>query len=153
MTVLNKINDDLIVDDMVYRPSLTDKWKKGELPAGYYYVKNEFNNIFLSDYSESYNSINDAVIKDFFTVVSEIKEVLGRVPSYEEYQQLLSDQLAKNEGVEINAELEAENAKLKDLLKEANNWLKAFYAYEQSDFVREQVKQCLTKTKQVLGEE
>lgn len=43
----------------------------------------------------------------------EIAEVLGKVPSYEEYQQLLSDQLAKNEGVEINAEFEAENKRLK----------------------------------------
>ena len=51
------------------------------------------------------------------------------------------------------ARLEEENTKLKELLKEANNWLKAFYAYEQSDFVREKVKQCLTKINQVLGEE
>lgn len=52
-----------------------------------------------------------------------------------------------------NTELKDENTKLKELLKEANNWLKAFYAYEQSDFVREQVKQCLSKIDQVLGEE
>lgn len=65
-------------------------------------------------------------------------EVLSEVPSYEEYQQLLSDQLAKNEGVEINAELEArlkktqelelevrqENAKLKELLKRVNEHFK-----------------------------
>ena len=44
-------------------------------------------------------------------------------------------------------------SQFKSLLKEANNWLKAFYAYEQSDFVREQVKQCLTKINQALGEE
>lgn len=50
-------------------------------------------------------------------------------------------------------ELELENTKLKGLLKEANNWLKAFYAYEQSDFVREQVNQCLSKINQVLGKE
>lgn len=97
--------------------NLTEKWKKGELSSGYYYVKNEFGNIFPSDYSEDYDYIGDTVIKDFFTEVSEIKEVLEPVPSYEEYQQLLSDQLAKNEGVEINAELEEENTKLKEILK------------------------------------
>ena len=50
----------------------------------------------------------------------EIAEVLGKVPSYDEYQTLLSDQLAKNEGEEINAELQAENKQLKELLKECN---------------------------------
>lgn len=45
-----------------------------------------------------------------------------------------------------------EISQLKSLLKEANNWLKAFYAYEQSNFIREQVKPYLTKIKQVLGE-
>lgn len=81
---------------------LTSQWKKGELPSGYYYVKNEFGNIFPSDYSESYDCINDIVIKDFFTEVSEIKEVLEQVPSYEKWQ----------------AKLE-ENAQLKELLKRA----------------------------------
>ena len=61
-----------------------------------------------------------------------ITEVLAKVPSYEEYQKLLSDQLAKNEGAEINAELEErlkktqeleldlrrENRKFKELLKD-----------------------------------
>lgn len=80
---------------------LTEQWKKGELPSGYYYVKNEFGNIFPSDYSENYDYISDTVIKDFFTEVSEIKEVLEPVPSYKEWQ----------------AKLE-ENTKLKKLLKE-----------------------------------
>ena len=62
--------------------NLTEQWKKGKLPSGYYYVKNEFGNIFPSDYSEDYDYIGDTVIKDFFTEVSEIKEVLGRVPNY-----------------------------------------------------------------------
>lgn len=70
---------------------LTEKWKKGELPSGYYYVKNEFGNIFPSDYSEDYDCISDRVIKDFFTEVSEIKEVLERVPSYEEWQAKLEE--------------------------------------------------------------
>lgn len=92
---------------------LTEQWKKGELPSGWYYVKNEFGNIFPSDYSEDYDYISDTVIKDFFTEVSEIKEVIEPVPSYEEYQKLLSDQLAKNEGEEINAELEHRLAMVK----------------------------------------
>lgn len=96
---------------------LTDKWKKGELKAGYYYVKNEFGNIFPSDYSEEYDSINDCGVLGFWNEVSEIIEVLTEVPTYKEYQALLSDQLAKNEGVEINAELEAENKRLREELE------------------------------------
>lgn len=69
---------------------LTDKWKKGELPSGYYYVKNEFGNIFPTEYSEDYDYISDRVIKDFFTEVSEIKEVLEPVPSYKEYTSLVN---------------------------------------------------------------
>ena len=91
---------------------LTDKWKKGELPSGYYYVKNEFGNIFPSDYSEDYDCISDTVIKDFFTEVSEIKEVVEPVPSYEEWQ----------------AKLE-ENAQLKELLKECREVIKNVDTY------------------------
>ena len=145
---------------------LTEQWKKGELPSGYYYVKNEFGNIFPSDYSEDYNCIADIVIKDFFTEVSEIKEVLGRVPSYEEYQKLLSDQLAKNEGVEINAELEnrmnlerelckrvlEENDKLKDLLKDARNVLKMVDTYS-GDYDSINGFLIVERINQVLGEE
>ncbi len=71
--------------------NLTEQWKKGELPSGYYYVKNEFGNIFPSDYSEDYEYISDTVIKDFFTEVSEIKEVLEQVPSFKEYIKLKTD--------------------------------------------------------------
>lgn len=96
--------------------NLTEKYKKGELKAGYYYVKNEFGNVFPTDYSEEYDSINDSGVLGFWNEVSEITEVIDKVPTYKEYQVLLSDQLAKNEGVEINAELKAENNKLKSRL-------------------------------------
>lgn len=85
----------------------------------------------------------------------EIAGVLGIVPSYEEYQKLLSDQLAKNEGIEINAELEArlkktqelelelrkENAQLEELLKECRDKLDTYY------------EPTIKKINQVLGEE
>ena len=107
---------------------LTDKWKKGELPSGYYYVKNEFGNIFPSDYSENYDCISDTVIKDFFTEVSEIKEVLEPVPSYEEYTKLKEElkdyeYQHKQDGIcydDIFCKLELarkENRQLKERLK------------------------------------
>ncbi len=106
---------------------LTEQWKKGELKAGYYYVKNEFGNIFPTDYSEEYDIINDSGVLGFWNEVSEITEVIDKVPTYEEWQALLSDQLAKNEGVEINAELEAENNKLRrDYISTTKNRIEDF---------------------------
>ena len=135
--------------------NLTEQWKKGKMPAGYYYVKNEFNNIFPSDYSESYDSINDAVIKDFFTEVSEIKEVLEQVPSYEQWQAKLEENKRlkhdvgnlgykiKNQRHEIDNRLKEINT-LKELLKECKHIM---------SIEKDKLCKLLTKINQVLGEE
>ena len=94
--------------------NLTEQWNKGKLPEGDYYIKRR-NGDTLYDNIDSHGVWRNSIDED-------IVEVLAKVPSYEEYQKLLSDQLAKNEGVEINAELEAENTKLKELLKECELW-------------------------------
>lgn len=78
---------------------LTEQWKKGELPSGMYYIELKDGDIVKDVYAfGSWGNINEHFLK----------QVLAEVPSYEEYQKLLSDQLAKIEGEEINAELEAE---------------------------------------------
>lgn len=128
---------------------LTDKWKKGELPSGYYYVKNEFGNIFPSDYSEDYDCISDTVIKDFFTEVSEIKEVVEPVPSYEEWQLMQDDNKRlkhdvgnlgykiKNQRKEIERQI-AQNAQLKELLKECQNMIAFKHeVYEEDALIKE----------------
>lgn len=183
--------------------NLTDKWEKGELPEGDYYIKRR-NGDTPYDNIDSHGVWRNSIDED-------IIEVLEPVPSYEEWDKLnnacheleketacltvdnvnlkkwceefnaldvanenealktkLSIQCGANEELrkackmrdkvikkyeDIDAWWKKENTKLKELLEEANNWLKAFYAYEQSDFVRKQVKQCLTKINQVLGEE
>ena len=113
---------------------LTEQWKKGELPTGYYYVKNEFNNIFPSDYSESYDCINDAVIKDFFTEVSEIKEVLEPVPSYEEWK----------------AKLE-QNAHLKELIRKAKGIITSYrLTGNQSTYSNNDMKECVAQINEAL---
>lgn len=99
--------------------NLTEQWKKCELPLGHYYVvcsKNDTVEILQNRVQIA--SCNKVGITYDFPDYWEVKQVLAEVPSYEEYQQLLSDQLAKNEGVEINAELKEENTKLKELLGE-----------------------------------
>lgn len=84
----------------------TEKWKKGELKEGHYYLKdNEY--IFI-DY---FNGVNFEETCDF-----EIKEVLAPVPSWEQWQQM------KAFCEEFNAlDVAVENQKLKELLKECRN--------------------------------
>lgn len=140
--------------------TLTEKWKKGELPSGYYYVKNEFGNIFPSDYSEDYDYIGDTVIKDFFTEVSEIKEVLEPVPSYDEWKEKLRALDAAHKAIKMEDEtinrlvcsgkqLNYENAKLKELLKE---WVQFEIEENPNDFtvMSERMSELANKTKEVL---
>lgn len=96
--------------------TLTEQLKKGELEAGWYYVKNEFENIFISEYSEDYDYIGDKVVKDFFTEVSEITEVIAPVPSYKEWQDTENRSLLTTEFSNEIDELNEENQKLKDVI-------------------------------------
>ena len=150
---------------------LTEQWKKGELPSGYYYVKNEFGNIFPSDYSEDYDCIGDTVIKDFFTEVSEIKEVLEPVPSYEKYISLVNWKedltelctvkeriIEKYENIDTwwkaeCAELKEENAQLKELLKECRSPINYALCLNLSEEEKIEFKNLLAKIKQALGED
>lgn len=121
---------------------------------GYYYV--EFNN-------------GKQGIKQFgeFANTWTPKKTFCEVPSYEEYQSLLSDQLAKNEGEEINAELterlkktqelelelRKENTKLKELLKECKHIMSIEKDFASCHFEKDKLCKLLTKINQVLGEE
>ena len=87
--------------------SLTELWQKGELLDGLYYVENNSGNVGILGWSEFAGWYN-------------IKQVLAPMPSYQEYLALVSDSLAKKEGEEIIAELEAENAQLKKFCEEFN---------------------------------
>lgn len=125
--------------------NLTDKLKKGELKLGehYYYTTIFSPTVYIQNFTRDVISF-----QDFKETVA---EVLAPVPSYEEYQQLLSEQLAKNEGVEINAELEAENTKLKELLKKC---LEVFEMVAgETIYFAKSVDECIDKINQVLGEE
>lgn len=73
--------------------NLTDKWKKGELPAGYYYIE-----AITGEKIIDFMPYNENEFKLF---PSHTSIVICEVPSYEEWQ----------------AKLE-ENTKLKELLKE-----------------------------------
>ena len=73
---------------------LTEQWKKGELPNGEYYIIDDLG-----------LNTTDKYFKGTGFGIEKPQKILAKVPTYDEYQALLSDQLAKNEGVEVNAEL------------------------------------------------
>lgn len=138
--------------------TLTEKWKKGDLPNGWYYVRLIRGEYRIDLYINGKNEWIDCPDNIIDAVICE-------VPSFEEYQKLLSDQLAKNEGVEINAELEAENTKLKT----ENKWYseQLHEAVKQYDNFKALLKECRerliyctisthdvqAKINQVLGED
>ena len=123
MSEINRINNDLVVDDMVYRPNLTDKWKKGKLPSGWYWV--ELKEGTFADGKKSI--ILDYLFEftnDFERHPYLVESVLAPAPSYEQWQ----------------AKLE-ENTKLKGLLKRAKEVLE-----DEGDYM------IVQEINQVLGE-
>lgn len=132
---------------------LTEQWKKGELPDGEYYCKTENGDEILRTWRglNGYVSLEN-ICDEVFIASMDDCEVLDKVPSHKEYQKLLSDQLAKNEGVEINAELEAENTKLKGLLKEVQSKIR-YSSPRGIETFADLDDTLLGKINQVLGEE
>lgn len=91
---------------------LTEQWKKGELPEGWYWVKrvtwSECINM-LYNWSDTFLDGDVPVDND------EITEVLAKVPSYEEWKDLKSKLQLKDTAYDFDtARLEEENAQLKE---------------------------------------
>lgn len=100
--------------------TLTEQWKKGELEIDHnYYLR----------LKNGRTEIQLFVGAFLMEEGNEVEEVLAEVPTYKEYQQLLSDQLAKQEGEEIIAELEHENLLLKVANFELRNRLSTIRAF------------------------
>ena len=91
--------------------TLTEKWDKGELPEGDYYIKRR-NGDFLYDNIDTSGVWLNSIDED-------ILEVLAPVPSYEEWQKVLN--------IDFNNEvLRLENTKLKELLSRCLDELAEF---------------------------
>lgn len=92
--------------------NLTDKWKKDELPSGWYYYKSSIlGNITIADSSTLHKYRNRLDWKDIITI-------LAKVPSYEEMQNINK---SVNNLMAANIKLVEENTKLKELLKECKD--------------------------------
>lgn len=106
--------------------TLTDKWKKGELPSGWYWVKGVRAEGIYAYTSEYLNNIDRP---------ADGEKIVEKVPSYEEWQ----------------AKLE-ENTKLKELLKECVELMGDGTTYMHIDVYRQRKKDVLNAISQVLGE-
>lgn len=105
---------------------LTEDWKAGKLPAGWYYIKIEgFKGVDIDLYDKEGNSWLCNSDKDLNPL-----NVIAPVPSYDEYR-AMQEQLNK-EGVWYTKrsykKLEKENNKLRGLLRECEAWMSWAYA-------------------------
>ena len=125
--------------------TLTEQWKKGELPYGYYYIKTISGGEVIDRY---YRDCTDYDLCEYGDVwenrfEDEIQEVLAPVPTYEEWQQLHKFL------EEFNAlEVAEENQQLKELIKEIRSLWKGTICMPDS---QEQVRDILTKIDNVIG--
>lgn len=129
---------------------LTKQWKKGELPDGWYYVKDKRDIIRIDYFADVWD----------YTDVDEVNEVLAEVPSYEEWQTSekynkyleekikiyeRKDKQATETSIAYNELLE-ENAILKRLLEECRI---AVYDYPPYDSGSDKIR-LINKIEEVL---
>ena len=113
---------------------LTEQWKKGELPEGWYYVKGSKSEgiyAYTAEYlNNMYRPINGEII-------------IEQVPSYEEWQASYNCMLE-------NEVLRLKNAQLKELLKECIPYFNALVEKRLKLEYIPQVYELLTKINEVL---
>lgn len=118
---------------------LTEQWKKGELPSGYYYCKTGNGVEILRTWGDKYNQLLNNLDEVFMKEMSDCK-IISEVPCYDEYTKLKEElkdyeYQHKQDGIcydDMFCKLELarkENRQLKELLKEARNVLKMVDTY------------------------
>ena len=141
---------------------LTDKWKKGELPVGEYYLlyKDGTTDREYYDWANVYGRV---VEKGFSTDTNDIEQVLAEVPTFEQWQASekynkhleevikiyeRKDKQATETSIAYNELLE-ENTKLRELLKE---WVQFEIEENPLDFtvMSERMSGLANKTKRIL---
>lgn len=116
---------------------LTEQWKKGELPEGWYWVEysvDEINGVTMMKYMPEFGGF-------CFTI---IKQVLAEVPDYVEWQNMVNCACEEHEA---NHRLLEENAELKELLKECRL---AIYDYPPYDLASDKIR-LMQKIDEVLN--
>ena len=97
--------------------TLTEKWKKGELPEGDYYIKRR-NGYLPYDNIDSRGVWRNSIDED-------VVEVLAPVPSYEEWNQLhkFLEEFNALEVAKENEQLKGYNEYLRNIIKECEPYI------------------------------
>lgn len=103
--------------------TLTEQYKKGELPYGYYYIKTISGGEVIDRY---YRDCTDYDLCEYGDVwenrfEDEILEVIAPVPSYEEWKELSKQRNRLIRDINGLAYIQEENQQLKELLKECRD--------------------------------
>lgn len=122
-----------MTDNNKIQADLTDKWKKGELPAEWYYVKfDTTDNIYITFYAKSERHFNYCGIH---IPEDEITEVLAPVPSYNEWKDQVNATRFYADKWFASC---SKNAELKELLKECQNMIAFKHeVYEEDALIKE----------------
>ena len=101
--------------------TLTEQWREGKLPENTYYVQFICGRYGIYEFEQfkGFGFDND---------LAYIKEVLAPVPSYDEYEDILQQNVNQESAIETYIEeiqrLQDENKKLKEHIEEANEVIK-----------------------------
>ena len=94
--------------------TLTEQWKKGELPRGYYYAEDNGEELIIHIQEKNGSVMGD----DFNLEATDWIKPIAPVPSYEEWRDTENRSLLATEFSNEIDELNEENQQLKELLKE-----------------------------------
>ena len=92
--------------------TLTEQWKRDELPVGFYYLK-------IDDGENCFYDVEEFNGDYFgFYAAADIKEVLAPVPSYEEWKSMGKFSMEAMKVAEENQQLKGYNEYLRNIIKE-----------------------------------
>ena len=110
---------------------LTEQWKQGEIPNGYYWIRLSWGGMIIMAYYTGFDGLFE--LDDHYYDSDEISEVLAPVPSYEEWigvkQQRDLENKLRHDSDNKNWQLRTENQQLKELLKECKEVIKNVDTY------------------------
>lgn len=90
--------------------TLTEKWKKGELPEGIYYCNTGNTVEILFTWGKNYHQLSNIKDEVYIPEMDDCEEIIARVPSYDELQNMNE---AVNQAIAANIKLVDDNKRLK----------------------------------------
>lgn len=153
--------------------NLTEQYRKGELPSGWYYVRDEAYQVYPAQYIRDYDYIKDKAYADFPNADNLVVDVLCECPKYDEYitaKKMIAQSIGvcdensklkedyndlrkqKNEADNVILEQMAKVRQLKELLKQARGCVAVVISRTIAEVNGIDTKKLLAKIDQVLQE-